>query len=135
MGARYTLTAQLERTRDGVAIELLDRRRPLGAARTVALPAALTRFKGTLDTARPEQLVGLDLATVGPARLEHLDGIHECPIAGFSDGRTLRSRELVGGDVSRALCHEYERAVVGNEVTLEEGISAFLEKRPPDWSQ
>lgn len=67
MGARYTLTAQLDRTRAGVTIALLDRRRPLGEPRTVAVPKALQLFADTLDTARPEALQGQDLRPIGDA--------------------------------------------------------------------
>lgn len=88
MGARYTLTAQLDRTRDGVAIALLDRRRPLGAGRTAPLPAALTRFAETLDTTRPEGLGRADLPAVGDALFALL----------FADGAPLAEAlsELTG---------------------------------------
>lgn len=90
MGARYTLTAQLDRTRKGVTVALFDRRRPLAEERSVALPEALERFGASLDGAAPETLQALDLAPIGDALFALLfgDGAALSTALGELTGRT-----------------------------------------------
>jgi len=55
-------------------------------------------------------------------RLEGFDDAGEVPVAGFLDRFHAVARELVGCDVGAGVFHPNERAEVGDEMILEEGI-------------
>jgi hypothetical protein len=88
VGARYTLTAQLNARNDAYQVALFDRRRPLADPRQSALDKALRDLAPLLDTQRPEQWRGVNLAAVGDAIFALL----------FGDGAVLSTAlsELTG---------------------------------------
>lgn len=90
MGARYTLTAQIDAAGGGYQVALFDRRRPLADARQVALDATLRDLAPRLDVQRPEGWAGTSLAPVGDALFSLLfgDGAHLSTALSELTGRT-----------------------------------------------